>query len=192
MMTKMTHAMRMDLANAIRDRYTAAANKDKHRILEEFIAATGYHEKSAIRALNSHPGPKSRQTRQRTSFYDEAARGALIVLWEASDRVCGKRLKALLPILLPALERNGHLKLEEEIRQKILSMSAATIDRLLKMPRRTLRAKKPARVVPEPRRRIKMRTFADWNEPIPGSMEMDLVAHCGEVNRGSYVHSLVL
>ena len=37
-----------------------------------------------------------------------------------------------------------------------------------------------------------MRTFADWNEPPPGSMEMDLVAHCGEVNRGSYVHSLVL
>lgn len=192
MTTKMTHAMRMDFANAIRDRYTAAANRDKRRILEEFIAATGYHEKSAIRVLNRRPEPKSRQTRQRPSFYDEAARGALIVLWEASDRVCGKRLKALLPILLPALERNGHLKLKEELRDKVLSMSAATIDRLLQMPRRATRAKKPARAVPEPRRRIKMRTFADWNEPLPGSMEMDLVAHCGEVNRGSYVHSLVL
>ncbi|BCH34932.1 transposase [Mesorhizobium sp. L-8-10] len=160
--------------------------------MEEFIAATGYHEKSAIRVLNSHPEPKHRQTRQRLSLYDEAARAALIVLWEASDRVCGKRLKALLPILLPALERNRHLKLEEEIRHKILSMSAATIDRLLQMPRRNMRTKKKPRVVPEPRRRIKMRTFADWNEPLPGSMEMDLVAHCGEVNRGSYVHSLVM
>ena len=106
MTTKMTHAMRMDLAHAIRDRYAAAANKDKRRILEEFIAATGYHEKSAIRVLNSHPEPKCWQIRQRPSPYDEAARGALIVLWEASDRVCSKRLKALLPILLPALERN--------------------------------------------------------------------------------------
>jgi hypothetical protein len=192
MMTKMTHAMRMELAKAIRGRYVAAASKDKRRILEEFIAATGYHDKSAIRALNSPSKPKSRQTRRRPSLYDEAVRGALIVLWEASDRICGKRLKALLPILLPALERNGHLKLEEEIRHKILSMSAATIDRLLQMPRRTTRTRKPARVVPEPRRRIKMRTFGDWNEPLPGSMEMDLVAHCGEVNRGSYVHSLVL
>ena len=192
MKTKMTHAMRMELANAIRGRYVAAASKDKRRILEEFIAATGYHDKSAIRALNSPSKPKSRQTRRRPSLYDEAARGALIVLWEASDRICGKRLKALLPILLPALERNGHLKLEEEIGHKILSMSAATIDRLLQMPRRTTRTRKLARVVPEPRRRIKMRTFADWNEPLPGSMEMDLVAHCGEVNRGSYVHSLVL
>jgi hypothetical protein len=106
--------------------------------------------------------------------------------------VCGKRLKALLPILLPALERNGHLKLDEEIRPKILSMSASTIDRLLRIPRNATRSRKVARVVPELRRRIKMRTFADWNEPPPGSMEMDLVAHCGEVNRGSYVHSLVL
>ena len=130
MKTKMTHAMRMELANAIRGRYVAAASKDKRRILEEFIAATGYHDKSAIRALNSPSKPKSRQTRRRPSLYDEAARGALIVLWEASDRICGKRLKALLPILLPALERNGHLKLEEEIRHKIVSMSAATIDRL--------------------------------------------------------------
>jgi hypothetical protein len=52
--------------------------------------------------------------------------------------------------------------------------------------------KKPRRVVPEIRRRIPIRTFADWHEPQPGSMEMDLVAHCGDVNRGSYVHSLVL
>jgi hypothetical protein len=192
MKTKMTHAMRMELANAIRGRYAAAANKDKRRILDEFVAATGYHEKSAIRVLNTPPELKRRQTRQRPSLYDEAARGALIVLWEASDRVCGKRLKALLPILLPALERNGHLKLEMEIRCKVLSMSAATIDRLLQMPRRTTLTKKPPRIVPEPRRRIKMRTFADWNEPLPGAMEMDLVAHCGEANRGSYIHSLVL
>ena len=103
MTLKMTHAMRMELADAIRDRYAAAATKDKSRTLEEFIAATGYHEKSAIRVLNASPEPKRRQTRRRLSLYDEAARGALIVLWEASDRVCGKRLKALLPILLPAL-----------------------------------------------------------------------------------------
>jgi hypothetical protein len=107
------------------------------------------------------------------------------VLWEASDRVCGKRLKALLPILLPALERNGHLKLDEMIRAKILSMSAATIDRLLRAPRSVTRSKKRRRIEPEPRQRIPLRTFADWNEPIPGSMEMDLVAHCGPVNRGA-------
>ena len=138
MKTEMRHAARAELADAIRDRYVAAAGKDKRRILEEFIAATGYHQKSAIGVLNSLQTPKRHQPPQRASLYDEAVRGALIVLWEASDRVCGKRLKALLPILLPALERNGHLKLDEQIRPKILSMSAATIDRLLRMPKSTM------------------------------------------------------
>src|SRR5271155_3184401 len=71
-------------------------------------------------------------------------------------------------------------------------MSAATIDRLLRVARQATHGKKRRRVVPEIRRRVRVRTFADWNEPPPGSMEMDLVAHCGDVNRGSYVHSLVL
>lgn len=78
------------------------------------------------------------------------------------------------------------------IRSKILAMSAATIDRLLRAPRTATRSKKSRRVLPEPRRRVPLRTFADWNEPLPGSMEMDTVAHCGEANRGSYINSLVL
>jgi hypothetical protein len=98
MKARMTRAARGELANAIRSRYSAASGKTKRRILDEFIAASGYHEKSAIRVLNEVPASKERQTRKRPSLYDEATRTALIVLWEASDRVCGKRLKALLPI----------------------------------------------------------------------------------------------
>src|SRR5881275_1177640 len=69
-------------------------------------------------------------------------------------------------------------------------MSASTIDRLLREPRSATRLRKARRAMPAARRRVPVRTFADWNEPPPGSMEMDLVAHCGEANRGSYVHSL--
>jgi hypothetical protein len=192
MASKMTHTVRTELANAVRRRYRAATGKQKRRILDEFIASTGYHEKSAIRVLNAPAIVAVRQRRSRPTLYDEAARAALIVLWEASDRVCGKRLRALVPILLPALERHGHLRLDGSIRSKVLAMSAATIDRALRAPRDATRHRKPRPVVPEPRRKVRMRTFADWNDPVPGSMEMDLVAHCGDVNRGSYIHSLVL
>jgi hypothetical protein len=82
-----------------------------------------------------------------------------------------KRLKPLLRILLPALERHGHLKLDEPIRARVLAASAATIDRLLRAPHQATRTKKRRRVVPEIRRRVRVRTFADWNEPPPGSME---------------------
>src|SRR5690348_15956118 len=97
MHTKMNHTAPAELADAIRRRYRSASCKEKHKILDEFIATTGYHEKSAIRVLNAEPVTKRRQTRNRPSLYDEATRAALIVLWEASDRVCSKRLKALIP-----------------------------------------------------------------------------------------------
>jgi hypothetical protein len=173
--TKMTHTARAELTDVVRRRYCTATGAEKGKIFDEFIAVTGYH-----------------QIRVRPALYDEAVQAALIVLWEASDRVCGKRLRALLPILLPALERNGHLHLREPMRQKILAMSASTIDRLLRMPRSATHLKKRRRAMPEARRRVPVRTFADWNEPPPGSMEMDCVAHCGDVNRGSYVNSLVM
>src|SRR5207249_2719388 len=64
-------------------------------------------------------------------LYDEAVRQALTVLWEAADRVCGKRLKALIPTLVDAMERHGHLDLDPIIKTKVLQVSAATIDRVL-------------------------------------------------------------
>jgi hypothetical protein len=190
---KITKAARNELAGAVRERYRAATGEERKRILSEFIAVSGYHPKYAIERLNGEASvPKPLQKRNRPRLYGQAAQQALIVMWEASDRVCGKRLKPLLRILVPSLERHGHLPLDETIRAKVLAMSAATIDRLLRGPKAATGTKKLRRVVPEMRRRVPVRTFADWHEPPPGSMEMDLVAHCGEVNRGSYVHSLVL
>src|SRR2546423_4842061 len=69
-------------------------------------------------------------------IYDEAGREALIVVWEASDRICGKRLQPLMPILVEAMERHGHLQLEPEVRSRLLTMRAATIVRALRDIRR--------------------------------------------------------
>src|SRR4051794_19414633 len=70
-------------------------------------------------------------------IYNDAVREALILLWEAADRICGKRLKALIPTLLEAMEKHGHLQLETAVRDRLRQMSAATIDRLLTEPART-------------------------------------------------------
>jgi len=98
----------------------------------------------------------------------------------------------LFPILVPALERNGHLTLNTEIRPKLLNMSAATIDRLLR-DIRTVASNRRRRQLPTAlRRSVPIRTFADWNDPIPGFMEIDLVSHCGDVAAGSFAHTLTL
>lgn len=184
---------RRELVGAVRERYQAGSREAKTRILEEFSSMSGYHRKSAIRILNGAPCPNDdARGRCRPRVYDEAARQALIVLWEASDRVCGKRLRALFPILVPALERNGHLTLDSTVRSKLMAMSAATIDRLLRNAR-SVGTRRRARKTPSAlRTSVPIRTFADWGDPSPGFMEMDLVAHCGDVAAGSYVHTLSL
>ena len=63
--------------------------------------------------------------------YNEGDREALIALWEASDRICSKWLKPLIPVLLPALERHGRIKLADDARARLLAVSPATMDRLL-------------------------------------------------------------
>jgi hypothetical protein len=193
MSKKITVQTQRELVEARRTRYRGSSREEKTRILREFAAVSGYHRKSAIRILNGSSELGDRRVeRSRPRLYDEAVRQALIVLWEASDRVCGKRLKALFPVLLPALERHEHLRLEPAIRTKITAISAATIDRLLHEVRSEGSRGRAKRTPTALRRSVPIRTFSDWDDPPPGYMEMDLVAHCGETTAGSYVHTFSL
>lgn len=189
---KITAQTRRELVSALRERYETGTRQEKARILDEFSILSGYHRKHAIRILNAPAEVTSVARRVRAPrLYDEATRQALLVLWEASDRVCGKRLKALLPILLAALERHGHLALSEVVRTRLQTISAATIDRLLGRAK-GVAAQRRERRTPSVRRSVPIRTFADWLDPLPGSMEADLVAHCGPTAAGSFIHTLVL
>ena len=181
-----------ELVVAIGERYRAADRKSKKAILDEFAKVTGYHRKHAIRVLRKGKPVVERKSVGKR-IYQEAVEESLIVVWEAADRICGKRLKALMPTLVDAMERHGHLKLEETVRGLLLRMSAATIDRRLKIVRGeafgTRRQKRPLNRV---RRLVAVRTFADWDDVRPGFMEVDLVTHSGPKAVGSFVHTLVL
>ena len=102
---------RREITAAVVDRYRSAGRMGKGRILDELCAVTGWHRKHAVRALASHVGI-SPARRQRSRTYGATIRDALVALWEASDRICGKRLKVMIPTLLPSLERHGRLKLD--------------------------------------------------------------------------------
>jgi hypothetical protein len=96
---------RKELIAAIGERYRAAPKADKAKILDEFTRLTGYHRKHAIRVLNGTTAESPVTTvAPRNRIYDEAVRQALIVLWEAGDRVCDKRLKVMIPLLIHAME----------------------------------------------------------------------------------------
>ena len=142
----MSRMAKRELLASIQHRYQGSSKRDKGRILDEFIAVTGHHRKHGIRLLGQTgdsggqlPGVKGRR------IYDEAVREAVILVWEASDRICGKRLKAALPHMVESMESHGHLDLDPEIRERLLAASAATLDRLLKPVRVTVASRRKRR-----------------------------------------------
>lgn len=193
-MRRISMGTRDELLEAVAARYRAATRAEKGRILTDFAEISGYHRKHAERLLRREHVVDRSQPRPGRRVYDQAVREALVVLWEASDRICGKRLKPLIPLLVPAMERHGHLALDEEVRVRLLEISAATIDRVLAPVRvvgsggRRRRNAHSSAV----RRSIPIRTYADWNDPAPGYMEADLVAHSGPSASGSFVQTLTL
>src|SRR4029077_11079663 len=104
---------RREVVSAVTERYRSAKRAEKGRMLDALCATTGWHRKDAVRGLRHQervaPGelgaPRGRRRR-----YNATIKGALTALWEASDRVGGKRLKVMIPTLLPALEQHGRLK----------------------------------------------------------------------------------
>jgi hypothetical protein len=174
--------------------YGSATVGERFRILDEFVPLTGYHRKHAIRLPREEPRA-AKGTRERNRLYDEAVRRPLTVLWEAADRLCGKRLKALIPKLVDAMERHGHLDLDAVVKAKLLQVSAATIDHTLANARAHIDGQRKRRTGMgwAIRRSIPVRIFADWRDLPPGFFEIDMVEHCGGSKiDGEFVHTLTL
>src|SRR4051812_39183226 len=101
---KISKESRAELLEALRNRYKGAAKEVKTLILDEVVDLAGCHRRHAIRLLSGRGYVSSPARVVRRRLYDEAVREALIVLWEAADRICGKRLKAIMPSLVEAME----------------------------------------------------------------------------------------
>jgi len=157
--------------------------------LDEFCAVCGYSRKYAISLLGRKPG-RRRKKPGPPRRYDARVFEPLKALWLASEQLCSKRLKAALPLWLPFYEAE-HGALEESVRQKLLQISAATIDRLLKRERARYRGKglcgtRPGGLL---KHQIPIRTGND-DVDRPGFLEADTVAHCGHSLAGDFIWSL--
>lgn len=188
----MTRNAILEYARAVSPRYLVASRREKVVILDEFCKTTGYHRKSAVRLL-CKPPEAGRTGRGRPKEYGLTVVGALRQVWEIGDRLCSKRLEPFIGELVAVLERHGEVELGPEVREQLLGMSASTMDRLLK-PYRTIGLRRPYTTKKSPtalKSQIPIRTFGEWSDVKPGSIQMDLVAHCGESTEGFYLNTLV-
>src|SRR5690349_15807016 len=125
-------------------RYQRSRKKEKSQILSELVELTEYSRAYARRVLRQHgqrlkPGKQSfvvdvrlRAPRGRAPCYDEKVKAALIKIWKVMDYICGKRMQPALAELVVVLERHNELHCDCLTKQKLLRISAATIDRLLR------------------------------------------------------------
>lgn len=188
----MTRGSILEYKEAVRWRYIGAGKKEKGRILDEFTQVTGLHRKAAIRLLRRQ-GPRVRAGgRGRRPEYGDEVVEALRKVWEASDRLCSKRLKPFVAEMVAVMRRHGELAVSVQVEAALCRMSPATMDRRLRPwrrggGRRPLSTTRPGSLL---KSSIPIRTFADWTEDRPGFMEVDLVAHCGESTEGFYLTTL--
>jgi hypothetical protein len=210
----LTMQARHAVVRELSSRFLRSSKKDRSQILSDFVQLTGYTRCYAAFILRTcgrkqvrmiagkrvvfvpaharQPGAK----RHRSGPYrTKAFLDALRQFWALSDGLCGKRLVAFIREIVPLLERQKRLRIPlENIREQLLSASAATIDRILAPTKRESRLK--GRSLTRPgmllKHHIPIRTFADWNDVRPGFCEADLVGHDGGSAYGDFCCTLTL
>ena len=163
----MTRGSIREYVEAVRGRYLMASKAEKSRILNELIKVIGCHRKAAIRLLRRKNRSDTNKKRGRPSRYSPSVIGALKVAWEATDRLCSKRLQPFLPEMVTVLRKHGEGGImTAEVEAQLCQISPSTIDRLLRPYRRVggrrpFSTTKPGSLL---KNSIPIRTFADWKE----------------------------
>jgi uncharacterized protein YueI len=187
----MSRGSKRELLEEIRPRYLKARKTEKVIILDEFVYATGYHRKYAIRILKHGHPRRSGKKHGIPKVYQGEVVVALKEIWEVCGRICSKRLHPFLPEMVKVLERCGEIHMTAETKTLLLRMSRSTIDRCL-IPAcfehpHGLSTTKPGTLL---KKAIPVRTYTPWDEDKPGFLEIDLVAHCGNTTEGQYINTL--
>jgi len=204
---RLTMKQRQAVTAVTVQRYRNGSKKVKRQILDEFCETTGYSRGYARFVLRNHGrqvwlhgkkvvvgDARKRQQRLKPKYYDEPVVEALSKLWQLLNYLCGKRLVAIMPELIAKLEQFGELRLPPLTKEKLLRISAASIDRLLQPERRKQQLRRRSHTKPGTllKHQIPIRTFAEWDEAQPGFAEINLVAHDGGLALGDFCQTLDL
>lgn len=170
----------------IRERYQKSTKRMKTYILSEFCVNSGYSRKHGCRILGGKAEPRTQRSGPKVK-YDEIFRFQLKNLWEIMGRLCGKNMVAAIPLWLPRSPESY----PENIRKKLESVSASTIDRLLAPYKSSNPKGLSTTKASKLKHRIPMRTL-DAEAKCPGVVNGDTVAHCGDNIAGDYMNSLTV
>jgi hypothetical protein len=197
---------RQSVSREYAKRYQRSNKKDKSILLNEFIKLTGYRRDYASFLLRSwnkkvffHNNKvkvigdfvKRKRGSGRKSYYLEIL-SELISFWELLNYPCGKRLKSSLSGLVKKALYFKEMKISLETSNKLNTISASTIDRLLIGERKKFELKPKSKTRPGKflKSNIPIRLGTEWNEDSLGFLEIDLVSHDGGNASGDFCQTL--
>jgi len=188
MMTKMS---KREYLIQLKKKYHESNKKARTQLLNDFCDFTGYHRKYAINLVNN-PFKTKWKKKTRKKKYDIAVTSKLLVLWRASNEICGERFQPYIPAILKKLKECGEITVGPKVEEKLFQISLASVKRIIRKTRRRSKIRisttRPGSIL---KKHITVR-YGRWKETDPGWCEMDTVSHCGMDPSGEYVSSIDL
>ncbi|PIR57381.1 MAG: integrase [Parcubacteria group bacterium CG10_big_fil_rev_8_21_14_0_10_41_35] len=188
MMSKMS---KREYLIQLKRKYWKAKRKVKIQLLNDFCDFTRYNRKYAIELLNNPIPAKWKRYKIREKIYGQDVIEPLLILWRATNEICGERFHPFIPTLLPKMITLSEIKVNPEVQEKLLTISLGTVKRIIRRTKRISRIKiggttKPGSIL---KKQIAIR-YGRWTDTDPGWCETDTVAHCGDNTGGEFIYSL--